>query len=812
MPRTTSTRTLFLLAAAIVSIPLPAQTQTDRYIVELNDAPAADHFRNRANRARPALAEISLHREAVRRGQRTVRTRIEREGATIHDSVQVVANALIVSVPADKVDALSNLPGVKRIFKARQFRPLLDHAAVVHAVDKVWAKLGIDQAGAGIKIAILDTGIDNGHAGFQSPTLQMPAGFPKTNADSDVAYTNNKVIVARSYVNLLDSQDVDYSARDRMGHGTATAMCAAGVSNAGRLGTISGMAPAAFVGNYKIFGTPNYNDTSNDAAILKAFDDAVADGMDVISMSVGSMIASRLADDAEVLAVERASSLGVLVVLSAGNGSADEAVFQPNTISSPGTAPSAITVGASRNSRDFATLALLSDGSQFQAIDSATSPRSGQITGQLLDVAAIDSNGLACQPLPAGKLDGTIAFILRGTCTFDTKLTNVQQAGAVGALVYSAASSPDAVIMGTQTSNLGSQMVNSADGLKIKAALTANPDLNATLSFTPGPVTVDASRIANFSSLGPNVDRGIKPDLLAVGTSVYMGTQSYDPNGEMYDSNGYIVENGTSFSAPIVAGAVAVLKSARPGLSAAQYRSLIVNNAVSFSSSQTVQNSGTGLLNLLQSINSTVAISPVSLSFGAGGSIFETSKSLTLSNLGTASDTYTITVMPRGAGPVLTLDNSALTIAGGGTARLNVGFAAADLENGAYEGFLNIKSANTGFEANVPYWYAVASDTPKRITILQYLEPSQKAPRAGSLQPDAILFRVTDASGLPISNIRPSATCTTGGGSVLVVHNYDSDVPGMFGIDVRMGSKRATANVFEIKAGDLTYDVTITTN
>ena len=802
-------RALFLLVAAFATIPLRAQTKTDHYIVELSDAPAAEHFRTRPHGMRPAVAELAAHRETVRRGQSGVRNRVEREGATVHDSVQVVANALIVSVPAGNVDALSKLPGVKRVFKARQFKPLLDHAAVVHAIDQVWAQLGIDHAGEGIKIGILDTGIDNGHPGFQSASLQPPPGFPKTGSGTDAPFTNNKVIVARSYVNLLDSQDVDYSARDRMGHGTATSMAAAGVRNTGSLGSISGMAPAAFVGNYKIFGTPTYNDYSNDAAILKAFDDAVSDGMDVISMSVGSLLASRLADDAEVAAVERAASLGVIVVLSAGNGSADRRIFSPNSISSPGTAPSAITVGASMNERDFSSAATLADGTQFESFNSATSPNSGQITAPLTDVAQIDGNGQACQALPAGRLTGRIAFILRGNCNFDVKLDNAQQAGAVGALVYTYQTDPDPFTMGTQTSKLGGQMVGYDDGIKIKSALAQNQDLMITLSFPRVPVAVNPYRVALFSSRGPNVDNGIKPDLLAVGSSVYTATQSYDANGEMFAASGYTLVDGTSFSAPITAGAAAVLKSARPGLTVSQYRSLLINSATAFPASPSVQSSGAGELNLSRAMASSIAVSPVSLSFGAGGGDLQTSRSLTLANVGTSSDTYTITVSPRADGVTPKVDNGTLAIANGASSQLNVSFSGSGLAPGAYEGFLNITSANSGFETHVPYWYAVSSNVPRNITILDY---QQTPVRANSLQQDAILFRVTDGAGLPLANITPTATATAGGGSVLGVNNYNSDVPGLFSLDIRMGRTRATANTFRIQAGDVTYDVTIDTN
>ena len=106
---------------------------------------------------------------------------------------------------------------------------VLDHALPLHKVPDAWNMVGIDNAGAGIKIGIIDTGIDSGHPGFQDPSLPIPDGFPKVNADSDMAYTNNKVIVARSYASLFSRRDPDTSARDHVGHGTATSMAAAGV-------------------------------------------------------------------------------------------------------------------------------------------------------------------------------------------------------------------------------------------------------------------------------------------------------------------------------------------------------------------------------------------------------------------------------------------------------------------------------------------------------------------------------------------------------------------------------------------------------
>ncbi|MBC8167275.1 MAG: S8 family serine peptidase, partial [Bryobacteraceae bacterium] len=253
-------------------------------------------------------------------------------------------NAMFIKASATDAAQLATMPGVVRVLPVRKVKMFLDRAVTLTRVTDVWNQVGTDNAGAGIKIAIIDTGIDVGHAGFQDSSLTIPVSFPRANNSTDLAYTNSKVIVARSYVDMLSSPDPDVSARDRVGHGTALAMIAAGVRNSGPLATIAGVAPKAWLGSYKVFGSPGVNDNAGDDAVMKAMDDAVADGMDVISMSLGSDIAPRLADDPDVNAVERATRAGVIVIVSAGNNGPGS-----GTIASPATAPSAIATGASTN-------------------------------------------------------------------------------------------------------------------------------------------------------------------------------------------------------------------------------------------------------------------------------------------------------------------------------------------------------------------------------------------------------------------------------------------------------------------------------
>ena len=203
------------------------------------------------------------------------------------------------------------------------------------------------------------------------------------------------------------------------------------------------------------------NDDTTDDAIIKALDDAVSDGMDIVNLSLGSDLAPRLADDPEVEAIERASRAGVLVVVAAGNNGPD-----PDTIASPATAPSAIAVGASRNDRSFSSTADVAGIGTFVAVNGDGTPSSGSVTGTLLDVATLDPTGLACSALAPDAVKGRIVLIRRGTCTFEWKLNNVQAGGAAGALVYAAEAAPEPFVMGTGTATLPAQMVSNADGLR----------------------------------------------------------------------------------------------------------------------------------------------------------------------------------------------------------------------------------------------------------------------------------------------------------------------------------------------------------
>ncbi|MDQ6760979.1 MAG: S8 family serine peptidase [Acidobacteriota bacterium] len=778
------------LVLFLSAFPVLAQVVPGQYILELEGEPAGTFAARRGHRPHRNDALFQSRSAEIRVQHSRVRQSLEAAGSEVLDHTEAVTNTLSVRAPGSTATQLAKIPGVLRVHPVTMYHRTLDHALPLQQVPAAWDLIGgVGNAGLGAKIAIIDTGIDSQHPGFQDPSLVVPPGFPIVNKQSDLAYTNNKIIVARSY----SSGGTAPIAKDVEGHGTGVAMVSAGVSSVGPYGPIVGVAPKAFLGNYKVFPDPQQGAPNN--LILKAIDDAVADGMDVLNLSLGSVLASLPFDDVLVLAVERAVAAGKIVTIAAGNDGPD-----PITIGSPGTAPSAISVGSMLNDRVIAGSIQVGNSPKLLAIPGDGPKPSGPVTAPLVDVAQFDPTALACQSLPGNSLSGATALILRGVCNFEVKINNAQQAGAVGAVIYTDAARPDASNMAVGAATLPATMVSYQTGIDLKNQLS-NDRLVLTLSFTLGAVSVNPNRLSSFTSIGPNVDYSIKPDLLAVGSSIYTARPVLNNGAE---DDGFVVESGTSFSSPMVAGAAALLKAARPGLTAPQYRSLLINSATSLNSDKPVgvQQTGAGILNLEAALKSTTSISPTSVSFGYGFGSVDQTQTLTVTNLGSAADTFSIGVQAASSGPSPTVLANSIQLQPGQSQDVTVQFTDPSLAPGTYQGSFQIQGTQSQVTAAVPYWYGVGSRIPAYITVLD--SPTNGATRSRQ----TILFRITDAQGIRISQL-PQVSISSGGGSVLTVNSVGDQIPGADGASVRLGAT-AGKNVIHIEAGDISKDVTIT--
>jgi minor extracellular serine protease Vpr len=786
------------------ALPLFAATVPNRYIVELSIESVVDHVSGSLVRggaqARLHSAGAEQHRAAIRAQQARARAAIEQSGGRIRGVLETLRNALLVEIPDEKADNLVRAPGVQAVYPVRLFEMSLDHALPLHHVPDVWTQIGIGNAGAGVMIGMIDSGIEIGHPGFNDAGFTAPPGFPVAGAMSDLAFTNKKVIVARSYASLFAAKDPDPSVRDHVGHGTATAMTAAGAANTGTLASISGVAPQAYLGIYKVFGTPGVNDTASEDAILKAIDDAVNDGMSVINLSLGYDVAELPNLDPFVEAVEAASQFGVIVVASAGNNGPN-----PGTVGTPAIAPHAIAVAASNNNRMFAGFLQIQGGGSVTALPGAGLNSFTPISGPLIDMATLDPTGLACSMLPATSLNNAIALIERGSCNFENKLDYAQAAGAVAAVVYDNVPNEALVLMGVGQAMLPTAMISNADGLNLKRLITNAP--TGTIQFYQ-PTYVNPENLAAFSAAGPSLDNSIKPDLTAVGENFYTAAETSDSTGELYNPTGYVITQGTSFSAPLVSGAAALLESARFGLTADQYRSLLIDTAdtayATPGAAALVQQSGGGFMNVLSALDATAAVFPVSLSFGASATA-NFSGVLTVSNVGPAADTFQISAAPRTAtAPVPQFPTTQAAIGAGASVSIPVVFSASGVTPGQYEGFIQIQGATASVPTRVPYWFAVPSGTPAFVTTLL----STPSGSAGSTLTQAAVFRITDAAGLPLA-MTPQVSAVSGGGRVNGVSGLGNGYPNDYALSVRLGAQPGS-NVFQIQAGSISTQITIT--
>jgi subtilisin family serine protease len=252
-------------------------------------------------------------------------------------------HGLAVVLPEARIAALQHVAGVGALWPNVTYRSQAARLGPQQiGADKLWGA-NLETSGQGMKIGIIDDGVDASNPYFNPAGFQYPPGFPK----GQTARATPKVIVQRTFAPPSPSYKnatLPFDPAESF-HATHVAGIAAGDHDTLAVGQrISGVAPSAQIGNYKALTipTPGFGLDGNAAEIAAAIEAAVADGMNVINLSLGEpeIEPSR---DLVVRAIEGAAAAGVIPVIAAGNDFSD---FGYGSISSPGNAPSAITVAA----------------------------------------------------------------------------------------------------------------------------------------------------------------------------------------------------------------------------------------------------------------------------------------------------------------------------------------------------------------------------------------------------------------------------------------------------------------------------------
>lgn len=773
----------FALLFLIVSSGLAADRATV-YTVIL-EGPSVGRQLAATKQAKASDSGVREMGQDVEARQLEIMPKFAETGASVLGSVHNVLNAVFIRATPEQAKQIGELRGVANVLRSRPIRLHLDAASqVVNLPAARTLTGGQNGSGAGIKIGVIDTGIDNTHPAFNDPNVSPPAGFPKGYPE-DKPFTNNKIIAARSYVHLLNPAEPEFSApddespRDRVGHGTAVAMIAAGRPVSSPVGTLVGAAPKAFLGNYKIFGSPDIRDFSSDAALVAAIDDAVSDGMDVITISSGvtaqypwnETCDSQPCDPAAQAAQDAVDGFGVVVVAAAGNagGAGEQAYPMLNSISSPASAPGVIAVGATTNSRRFLQ-SVTYNGIRLEALAGSEPGLNAPLTAPAKDALAA-GDSLACSPFAAGAFAGQIAVIDDGGCPVEFKTDFAARAGAVGVVLINREDRnfPES-IPGLETLDIPTYTIAHDDGDGL-INLLAVGSVTITLDPTLNPESTLSDDVAVSSSRGPNLDGAIKPEVAAPGTSIFSAAQSLDRNGRAYSASGFISVSGTSFAAPFVAGTAALVLQRRPTLTVAQVRSAIINTAdpALFDGIEpaSVFAKGAGLLDARAALDTQALAEPATLGFGVlNGLTLPRQQILTIRNVATQTRSFAVEV-----DPIVAAATAAIELDGLQTLNFQLGSSAQRAITvrltgtmpapGIYEGVVRITVSGGAPVLEVPYSFTVGDGVPYNSMAIA---GDNLIGTVSEPIPELLIAKVVDRYGQPVANAPVDFYVLDGGG------------------------------------------------
>ncbi|WCJ23646.1 Subtilisin-like protease [Euphorbia peplus] len=488
-------------------------------------------------------------------------------------SYQHVVTGFAARLTSDDVAEMKNKDGFIAARRTRMVPLHTTHTPSLLGLQKdlgLWNPLN---AGRGIIIGLIDSGIAADHPSFSAQGMPAPPSKWRGKCDN-ATLCNNKLIGARNFNRLSNDTSDDYM------HGTHTASIAAGSPVEGASyfgqanGTAIGMAPLAHLAMYKVSGMEN---KAGEDEILAAMDAAIEDGVDVLSISLGS---DRLPfyDDAIALGAFAAIQRGIFVSCSAGNDG-------PDNSSLSNEAPWILTVGASTVDRAIRATVLLGNNVEFKG---ASLFQPNDFPSTMVPLVYAGANGkfssASCAPgtLKDTDVKGKIVLCERGTNLEDNDIPKgkeVRDNGGVAIIIM------NKLLFGNHIDPLlhvlPASQVSYSSGSAIKAYINSTSSPTGTILFKGtvlGSQVLEAPQVALISSRGPSVQSPgiLKPDIIGPGVRVLGAWPiSVDNN----TTNKFYMDSGTSMSCPHLSGVAALLKGVHPDWSPAAIKSAIMTTA-----------------------------------------------------------------------------------------------------------------------------------------------------------------------------------------------------------------------------------------
>lgn len=426
--------------------------------------------------------------------------------------------------------------------------------------------------GKGVIIGVVDTGILPEHPSFSDEQMPPPPEKWKGKCEFNHTTCNNKIIGARSFATG------DQSPYDDDGHGTHTASTAAGnfVKGANVFGnangTAAGIAPLAHLAIYKVCSLSSCSESD----VLAGMDAAIEDGVDVLSISLGSF-EDNFYQDFKALGAFSAMEKGILVSSSAGNAG-------PFNYSVLNQSPWILTVGASTTDRKIRATALLGNKEHYHGESVHQYKGFPETLSPLVYAGSLNKSDQFAPYCFQDSLNGTnvkgkVVVCEPGVVSTIEKGEAVKNAGGVAMILLNYEEYANTIQ--TQVHVLPATRVSYADGLKIKSYINSTSKPKATILFQGTIIGDDlAPVVAAFSSRGPNsVSPGIlKPDILGPGLNILAAWPTSIENKTDTKST-FNILSGTSMSCPHLAGVAALLRSAHPDWSPAAIKSAIMTTA-----------------------------------------------------------------------------------------------------------------------------------------------------------------------------------------------------------------------------------------
>ncbi|MEH6993765.1 S8 family serine peptidase [Neobacillus drentensis] len=658
---------------------------------------------------------------------------------TIKHSFKEAFNGVSMSLPANEIEKLLDSQTVKAIWSDVNIN-------AAPPIEKENEKAGIainpshgteplhteGYTGEGIKVAVIDTGIDYNHPDLKDA---YKGGYDFVDNDADPMETTYDDWKKSGWPEINNGSSYYTS------HGTHVAGIIAGQGINDHDYGVKGVSPGVDLYAYRVLGQYGSGLSSH---IIAAIDKAVSEGMDIMNLSLGANINDPFYPTS--IAINNAVLAGVTAVVAAGNNGSEM-----KTLGAPGTSTLALTVGANDMAVTLPTFTggIAGNGSStdvdLRLLGRNVSDNISLLEGNTLSIVDV---GLGQPSNYVGKdVKGKAVLISRGETSFDEKIKLAKDKAAAAVLLYNNNESEGHIpyYIGETVNYIPAFSLNFEDGVSVKEQLALG---EAFVTFTGlGNFTMEGGNLADFSSRGPSrVQYEIKPEVTAPGVQVLSTVPSY-ANGAAYIGNydsAYQQLSGTSMASPYVAGIAALLLQQDPALTPDDVRTILMNTADPLSKNYSVFEAGSGQVDANEALHSQIEImvenpsvtitngeeqeimsKSGALNFGASlhtGKTINKSRAITLKNQDKKPKTFEVTADfqvgmggSRDAnknGVSLQVDKKIMTVPGNKEKGSNISIVVPPTaEAGTYEGFVTYQNKHDKNEVyRIPFAFAVTEE------------------------------------------------------------------------------------------------------